>query len=83
MAKWNGKSVFAYSKKSLAKIEADDTVVAILKFKNGSLGCIEATTAARPFDLEGSISVLGEKGSVEISGFAVNKIKHGNLQIKK
>ena len=77
------KSVFAYSKKSLAKIEADDTVVAILKFKNGSLGCIEATTAARPNDLEGSISVLGEKGSVEISGFAVNKIKTWEFTNKK
>ena len=71
----NVKSVFAYSKKSLAKIEMDDTVIAILKFRNGSLGCIEATTAARPLDLEGSISVLGHKGTVEISGFAVNKIK--------
>ena len=69
------KSVFAYSKKSLAKIEMDDTVIAILKFKNNSLGCIEATTATRPEDLEGSITVLGEGGSVEIAGFAVNKIK--------
>ncbi len=77
------KSVFAYSKKSLAKIETDDTVIAILKFKNGSLGCIEATTAARPADLEGSISVLGEGGSVEISGFAVNKVRTWNFSKEK
>lgn len=69
------KSIYAYSKRSLAKIECEDTVIAILKFKNGSLGCIEATTAARPDNLEGSISVLGEGGSVEIAGFAVNNIK--------
>jgi predicted dehydrogenase len=46
-----------------------------VKFKNGALGIIEATTAARPCDLEGSISILGEGGAVEIGGFAVNKMK--------
>ena len=35
---------------------------------------IEVTTAARPVDLEGSISILGTKGTVEVGGFAVNKI---------
>ena len=54
------ESVFAKSKKALADIEAEDTAVVILKFKNGALGLIEATTAIRPKDLEGSISVLGE-----------------------
>ena len=38
------KSVFAYSKNSIANIEAEDTAIAILKFKNGSLGVIEATS---------------------------------------
>ena len=36
---------------------------------------IEATTATRPKDLEGSLSILGEKGSVVIGGFAVNKLE--------
>lgn len=40
---------------------------------------IEATTAIRPRDLEGSISVLGETGSVEIGGFAVNEMKTWNF----
>ncbi|PZT48655.1 oxidoreductase [Helicobacter valdiviensis] len=70
------ESVFAKSITALSHIEAEDTGVAILKFKNGALGIIEATTATRPKDLEGSISILGEKGSVEIGGFAVNQIKH-------
>jgi UDP-N-acetyl-2-amino-2-deoxyglucuronate dehydrogenase len=69
------QSVFAKGTTALAKIEAEDTAVAILKFKSGALGVIEATTATRPKDLEGSISILGEKGSVEIGGFAVNKMK--------
>jgi predicted dehydrogenase len=50
--------------------------VTALKFRNGALGIIEATTAVRPKDLEGSLSILGEKGTVEIAGFAVNKIRH-------
>ena len=60
---------------ALVNIEAEDTGVAILKFTNGALGIIEATTATRPKDLEGSLSILGEKGSIVIGGFAVNKIQ--------
>lgn len=69
------ESVFAKSKRALADIEAEDTAVVILKFRNGALGVIEATTAVRPKDLEGSISILGETGSVEVGGFAVNEMK--------
>ncbi|NVJ98896.1 MAG: Gfo/Idh/MocA family oxidoreductase [Alphaproteobacteria bacterium] len=68
------ESVFAKSTTALANIEAEDTAVVTLKFKNGALGLIEATSATRPVDLEGSISVLGSKGSVVIGGFAVNEM---------
>lgn len=73
------ESVFAKSATALVNIEAEDTVIATLKFKNGALGIIEATTAVRPKDLEGSISILGEFGTVEIGGFAVNKMLHWNF----
>lgn len=73
------ESVFAKSTRALVNIEAEDTGVVILKFKNGALGVIEATTATRPKDLEGSISILGEKGTVEIGGFAVNEMKVWNF----
>lgn len=73
------ESVFAKSRTALSDIETEDTGVAVLKFKNGALGVIEATTATRPKDLEGSLSILGELGSVEIGGFAVNEIKHWNF----
>jgi len=69
------ESVFAMGATALANIEAEDTAIVTLRFKNGALGIIEATTATRPNDLEGSLSVLGEGGSVEIGGFAVNKMK--------
>lgn len=73
------KSVFAKSTTALVDIEAEDTAVVLLSFKNGALGLIEATTAARPKDLEGSISMLGATGTVEIGGFAVNKLKTWNF----
>ena len=67
--------VSAMTARQLVDIEAEDTAVVILEFANGALGVIEATTATRPKDLEGSISILGENGSVEIGGFAVNELK--------
>lgn len=73
------ESVFAKSATALVKIEAEDTGIAVVKFRNGALGVIEATTATRPKDLEGSLSILGEKGSVEIGGFAVNEMKTWNF----
>ncbi|MER9025791.1 Gfo/Idh/MocA family oxidoreductase [Mesorhizobium sp. M0815] len=73
------ESVFAMTRTALVNIEAEDTAVVALRFTNGALGIIEATTAARPKDLEGSISILGEKGSVEIGGFAVNEMKVWNF----
>ncbi len=74
------ESVFAKSATQLVDIEVEDTGVALLKFKSGALGVVEATTATRPNDLEGSISILGEKGSVEIGGFAVNEIRHWSFK---
>ena len=55
------ESVFAKSTTALVDIEVEDTAVVILKFTSGALRVIEATTATRPTDLEGSLSILGEK----------------------
>ena len=73
------ESVHARSARALVNIEAEDTAVATLKFRNGALGIVEATGATRPRDLEGSLSVLGAGGTVEIGGFAVNQIRHWNF----
>ena len=73
------ETVFAKAATMLVNTETEDTGVAVLKFTSGALGIIEATTATRPKDLEGSISILGEKGSVEIGGFAVNEMKIWNF----
>ncbi len=71
----NVESVVARTTTALLNIEVEDTGVALLKFSNGALGVVEATVCARPNDLEGSISILGEKGTVEIAGFAVNQMR--------
>jgi len=67
--------VQAMTARRLAEVETEDTAVGTLQFKNGALGVIEATTGARPADLEGSISIMGEGGSVVIEGFAANEVR--------
>ena len=67
----------------LVKIEAEDTGVAIIRYNSGALGVLEATTGARPKDLEGSISILGEKGSVVIGGFFMNQLETWNFADKR
>lgn len=73
------QSVYALSRTALVDIETEDTAVATLEFASGALGVIEATTATRPKDLEGSLSLLGEGGTVEIGGFAVNEMRVWNF----
>lgn len=73
------ESVMAKTSTQLVNIEAENTGIAIIKFRNGALGIVEATTATRPKDLEGSISILGEKGSVEVGGFFMNELKTWNF----
>ncbi len=70
------ESVSAVAKTQLVDVEVEDSAVAWLKFKNGALGTIEATTAVRPpnKDLEASISLLGDHGTVIVEGAAVNKL---------
>jgi UDP-N-acetyl-2-amino-2-deoxyglucuronate dehydrogenase len=68
------EEVFGYTETLLRNIEAEDIGLAALKFKNGALGTILATTTMSPKDLTGSLSVFGEFGSVVIGGMAANEI---------
>jgi predicted dehydrogenase len=68
------ESVKAIATTRLVNIECEDTGAALIKFTSGAIGIIEVTTATRPKDLEGSISILGEKGSVVIGGFFMNEL---------
>ncbi len=68
-------AVCAHGTARLNDIEVDDTTVAILRFANGASGVIEATTATRPDDIEASLSILGEGGTVVVGGLALNEIQ--------
>lgn len=78
MLEWmlgDAESVYAMSRTALVNIEAEDTAVVIVRFTSGALGVVEATTATRPRDLEGSLSILGEKGTAVVGGFAMNRME--------
>ncbi len=70
------ESVIAKTATLARRIEAEDTGAAILRFRSGALGVLEVTMLTYPRNLEGSITLLGEKGSVRIGGTAVNRVEH-------
>ncbi|KZR85011.1 Gfo/Idh/MocA family protein [Synechococcus sp. MIT S9504] len=57
-------------------IEVEDTAALQLRWRNGALGTMAVTMLTYPKNLEGSITLLGEKGTVKIGGKAVNQIEH-------
>jgi len=73
-------SVSAMTATRVAQIETEDTATALLRFASGALGVVEATTATRPIDLEGSLSVLGQRGAVVIGGFSVDELVTWNFE---
>ena len=68
------EKIIALKKNIINKLEAEDTLSALIEFKKGYLGTIEVTTAAKE-DFEASISVVGNKGMATIGGIALNKIE--------
>lgn len=56
-------------------IEVEDTVVLNIKWKNGILGSMSITMLTYLKNLEGSITILGDKGTAKLSGVAVNEIE--------
>ncbi|MBM4231875.1 MAG: Gfo/Idh/MocA family oxidoreductase, partial [Gammaproteobacteria bacterium] len=56
-------------------IEVEDTGVLNVKWRNGALGSMSVTMLTYPQNLEGSITILGEKGTVRVGGVAVNEIQ--------
>ena len=58
------------------EIEVEDTGVLNVKWRKGTLGSMSVTMLTYPKNLEGSITILGEKGTVRLGGVAVNDIQH-------
>ena len=69
------ESVMAYTGTLARNIEVEDTGVAALRWRNGAKGSVNVTMLTHPKNLEGSITILGEHGSVRVGGVAVNKIE--------
>ncbi|MCK4956792.1 MAG: Gfo/Idh/MocA family oxidoreductase, partial [Candidatus Cloacimonetes bacterium] len=69
------ESVMSFTATLNHTIEAEDMGTGIIRFRNGALGTVEVTMNTFPKNWEGSITIMGENGTVKIGGIAVNKIE--------
>ena len=70
------ESVQAYTATLARSIQVEDTGVVSIRWRTGTLGSMNVTMLTYPKNLEGSITILGEKGTVRLGGVAVNRIDH-------
>ena len=70
------ESLQAYTGTLARNIEVEDTGVVSIKWRSGALGSMNVTMLTYPKNLEGSITIIGEKGTVRVGGLAVNEIQH-------
>jgi UDP-N-acetyl-2-amino-2-deoxyglucuronate dehydrogenase len=71
--------VFSMDATRLRNIEAEDVSIGVVRFKNGTLGVVEAATTIYPTNFEESLSIFGEHGTVKIGGNTANYIKHWEI----
>ncbi len=76
------ESVMAYTGTLARNIEVEDSGVAALRWRSGAMGTLNVSMLTYPKNLEGSITILGEKGTVRIGGVAVNEIQHWEFEEK-
>jgi len=67
------ESVFAYSATLAHRMEAEDIGVASIRFRSGALGAVEGSTVTYPENMEGSVAIFGEYGSLKVGGTALNR----------
>ena len=70
------ESVQAYTATLARNIQVEDTGVMAVKWRSGALGSVNVTMLTYPKNMEGSITIIGETGTVRIGGLAVNEIQH-------
>ena len=70
------ESLQAYTGTLARNIEAEDSGVVSLRWRSGTMGSMNVTMLTYPKNLEGSITILGEMGTVRVGGLAVNQIQH-------
>lgn len=69
------ESVHAMTATLARRIEVEDTATLNVRWRNGALGSVAVTMLAYPKNIEGSLMILGEKGTVRVGGVAVNTIE--------
>lgn len=74
------EEVSTYDATRIRNIEAEDTSVSVIRFKNGALGLLEAAVTIYPKNLEESLSIFGEKGTAIVGGPTANWIKVWNFE---
>lgn len=77
------ESLQAYTATLSRDIEVEDTGVLSIRWRSGALGSMNVTMLTYPKNLEGSITILGEKGTVRVGGMAVNEIQHWEFDEKQ
>jgi len=78
----SAERVYAETGTFLKKIEAEDAGAAVIRFKSGTIGTIEASVCVYPENLEETLGIFGEKGTVLIGGKALNKVEVWNIKGK-
>ncbi len=76
------ESLQAYTGTLARDIQVEDTGVVSLRWRSGAMGSMNVTMLTYPKNLEGSITILGEKGTVRIGGLAVNEVQHWEFEDK-
>lgn len=76
------ESMQAYTATMARDIEVEDSGVLSIRWRSGALGSMNVTMLTYPKNLEGSITILGEKGTVRVGGVAVNEIQHWDFAEK-
>lgn len=77
------ESMQAYTATMERDIEVEDSGVLSIRWRSGALGSMNVTMLTYPKNLEGSITILGEKGTVRVGGVAVNEIQHWDFAEKR
>jgi UDP-N-acetyl-2-amino-2-deoxyglucuronate dehydrogenase len=70
------ESLQAYTGTLARDIQVEDTGVLNVRWRSGALGSMNVTMLTYPKNLEGSITIIGEKGTARVGGVAVNEIQH-------
>ncbi len=70
------ESIQAYMGTLARDIEVEDTATMNIRWRSGAMGSMNVTMLTYPKNLEGSITIIGEKGTVRVGGVAVNEIQH-------